>query len=56
MRFLDRDVRKHLAAVSAMNDEGNTVVFSRKWGTYIESDVTGEQIRWKGWGRRSRCS
>ena len=30
MRFLDIDVRKPLAALSAINDEGNTVVFSRK--------------------------
>ena len=27
-----------------MNDEGNTVVFSRKWGSYIENDNTGEKI------------
>jgi hypothetical protein len=44
MRFLDSDVRKPLAAVSAMNDEGNTVVFSRKWGNYIENDGTGKRI------------
>ena len=31
LRFLDNDVKKPLAAVSAMNDEGNTVVFSKKW-------------------------
>ena len=30
IRLLDSDVRKPLATVSAMNDEGNTVVFSRK--------------------------
>ena len=45
MRFLDSDVRKPLAAVSAMNDEGNTVVFSRKWGNYIENDRTGGKIQ-----------
>ena len=56
MRFLDRDVGKPLAAVSAMNDEGNTVVFSRKWGSYIENDCTGEKYRWKGWGGRLRWS
>ena len=44
MRFLDSDVKKSLAAVSAMTDEGNTVVFSRKWGNYIENDSTGEKI------------
>jgi hypothetical protein len=45
MRFLDTDVRKPLAAVSAMNDEGNTVVFSRKWGNYVENDETKERIK-----------
>ena len=44
MRFLDSDVKKPLAAVSAMNDEGNTVVFSKKWGSYIENDTIGEKI------------
>ena len=41
---LDSDVKKPLAAVSAMNDEGNTVVFSKKWGCYVENDKTGEKI------------
>ena len=31
-----------LAAVSAMNDEGDTVMFSKKWGNYIENGATGE--------------
>ena len=31
MRFLDGDVKNPLVAFSAMNDEGNTVVFSKKW-------------------------
>ena len=44
MRFLDSDVRKPSAAVSAMNDEGNAVVFSRKWGNYVEDDRTGDRI------------
>ena len=44
MRFLDSDVKTPLGAVSAMNDEGNTVVFSRKWGNYVENDSTGERI------------
>ena len=33
MKFLDADVKKPLGALSAMEDEGNTVVFSRKWGS-----------------------
>ena len=44
MKFLDADLKKPLAAVSAMEDEGNTVVFSRKWGRYVENDETGERI------------
>ena len=27
-----------------MEDEGNTLVFSRKWGSYVENDVTGQMI------------
>ena len=27
-----------------MEDEGNTVVFSRKRGSYVEHDKTGERI------------
>ena len=42
MRFLDSDVKKPLASVLAMNDEGNSVVFIKKWGNYIENDSTGE--------------
>lgn len=44
MKFLDADVKKPLGAVSATEDEGNTVVFSRKWGSYVENDDTGERI------------
>ena len=33
-------MKKPLAEASAMNDEGNTVVFSKKWGSYIEKDAT----------------
>ena len=44
MTFLDTEVKKPLGAVSAMEDAGNTVVFSRKWGRYIENDETGERI------------
>lgn len=39
MNFLDADVKKPLAAVSAIVDEGNTVVFGAK-GSYIENDIT----------------
>jgi hypothetical protein len=44
MKFLDSDVKKPLGAVSAMEDEGNTVCFSQKWGRFIEDDKTGERI------------
>ena len=44
MKFLDADVKKPLGAVSAMVDEGNTVVFSRKWGSYVENDETKQRI------------
>ena len=44
VKFLDADVKKPLVAVSAMEDEGNTVVFSKKWGSYVENDQTGERI------------
>ena len=41
---LDSDVRKPLASVAAMNDEGGSVVFSKKWENYIVNDRTGEKI------------
>ena len=44
MSSLDADVKKPLGAVSAMNDGGKAVVFSNKYGHYIENDVTGERI------------
>ena len=45
MRFVDSGVKNPLAAVSAtIDDEGNTVVFSRMWRSHIENDVTGEKI------------
>ena len=44
MKFLDADVKKPLGAVSAIVDEGNTVVFSRK-RSYIQNDATGEKIQ-----------
>ena len=43
MKFLDADVKRPLAAVSAIVDEGNTVVFSTR-GAYIENDLTKEKI------------
>ena len=43
MKFSDADVRKPLGAVSAIVDQGNTVVFS-KGRSYIKSDTTGEMI------------
>ena len=27
-----------------MEDEGNTVCFSKKWGIFVENDLTGEMI------------
>ena len=44
VRFLDEDVKKPLGSVSAMVEEGNTVVFSKKWGSYVENDLTVEHI------------
>jgi hypothetical protein len=43
MKFLDADVKKPLAAVSAMVDEGNKVVFSPD-GSFVECLRTGERI------------
>ena len=43
MKFLDADVKKPLGAVSAIVDQGNTVVFSRRH-SYIQNDTTGETI------------
>ncbi len=51
MKFLDADVKKPLGAVSAIEDEGNTVVFRRK-GSYIENDVTKERIPIERKGRK----
>ena len=38
------DVKKHLGAESAMEDEGDTVRFSRKYGRFAENDETGKRI------------
>jgi hypothetical protein len=44
MLLVDADVKKPLGAVSAMEDEGNTVCFSRKYGRFVENDETGKRI------------
>ena len=46
MKFWDADVQKPLGAVSAMVDEGNTVVFSRN-KSFIKNDRSGEEIEIK---------
>ena len=46
MKFWDADVQKPLGAVSAMVDEGNTVIFSRN-KSMIRNDRTGEEIEIK---------
>ena len=46
MKFWDADVKKPLGAVSAMIDEGNTVVFSSK-KSYIKNHLSGEEIEIK---------
>ena len=43
LRFLHSDVKKPLAAVNAMNDKGDTVVFS-KWRSYFENEATSKKI------------
>ena len=43
MNFLDADVRRPLASVSAIVDEGNTVVFGPE-KSYIENRETGQRI------------
>ena len=43
MRFWDAEVKKPLGAVSAIVDEGNTVIFSKK-KSFIRNDETGEEI------------
>ena len=45
MQFLVTDVKKTLAAVSAVVDEGNVVVFGLgPWGSFIQNVNTGEKI------------
>ena len=36
-----------LAAVSRIVEAGNTVMFSKKWGNYIENDLTGDKMMMK---------
>jgi len=43
MKFLDADVRRPLAAVGAIVDEGNMVVF-RASGAFIQNEATGKRI------------
>ena len=43
MRYLITDVKKPLAAVSSMVDEGNRVVFDAE-GSFIENKATGKRI------------
>ena len=48
MGFLITDVKKPLAAVSALVDAGSTVVFGQgPWGSYIVNNATGERIYMK---------
>ena len=46
MKFLDADVKKPLAAVSAIVDEGNIVMLSADGG-FIKNVATGEEIKIK---------
>ena len=43
MEFLATDVTKPLAAVSAIVEAGNTVVFTKR-ASFIRNDITGEKI------------
>ena len=42
--FLDLFVKKPFGAVSAMENEGNTVYFCKKHGGFIENDETRKRI------------
>ena len=45
IKFLVTDVKKPLAAVSAIVDEGNVVVFGPgPWGSFIQNLASGEKI------------
>ena len=43
MKFLDADVKRPLASVAAMVDEGNRVIFASQ-NSYVENVATGERI------------
>ena len=45
MAFHLVDSKRILAAVFMIMDADNTVVFSKRWGCYIENDVTGERMK-----------
>ena len=51
MKFLDSDVKRPLASVSAMVDEGNVVVFGPH-ESYVESTSTGQWFPMKQEARR----
>ena len=44
MKFLDSDVKRPLAAAGEIVEEGDTVVLSQKWGSFIENDTTQDRI------------
>ena len=44
MKFLEADVKKPLAAVSAIVEEGNIVVLTAEGG-YIKNKMSGEEIK-----------
>ena len=47
MTFHVTDSRRMLAAVSRIVEADNTVVFSKKWGSYIENNKTGDKMELK---------
>jgi hypothetical protein len=47
LMFHVTDSRRMLAAVSRIVEAGNTVMFSKKWGNYIENDLTGDKMMMK---------
>ena len=50
MRFLDADVKRPLASVSADVDEGNIVVFGPQ-ASYVENSSAGQRIPMNRSGR-----
>jgi len=47
MTFHVTDSRRMLAAVSRIVEADNTVIFSKKWGSYIENNETGDKMKMK---------